>query len=199
MIIDIQNKKKLSHFEKKLLINSLSQNQIIAFPTDTIYGFGINGFSNKAMHLLYDLKKRDENKPLVLLSDTIQKITHFLDVYDEAIQKIMEDNWPGPVTLILPAKNPSKLQYCIYPKDTLAIRIPKYPLLLDFLSSLPFPLLTTSANLSNQEPLNCAEIIEETFLSKNIYLTFILDGGVLQGKPSAIISIDKNGLTNLRS
>lgn len=192
MIIDALQKRVLSFFEKKLIIQALLNDHILAFPTDTVYGLGVNGFSKNAVHNIYALKGREDVKPLILLTDSISKIDPFILGLNEPIKLFMQENWPGPVTIVLPYQTKSSLVFSKIPSPTLACRIPNHFLLTDLLSELPFPLVTTSANISGTKPIHCAMDIESTF-GKNPKFSFVIDGGEVYGVTSRIVSY-QNGI-----
>lgn len=198
MIIDATKKPVLSTFEKTLVRRSLEQDQVVAFPTDTVYGLGVSGFSKLAMDRLYQMKGREESKPLILFLDSIEKVKLWVKPFDNVIQQYMEDCWPGEVTIVFPSNLPFPLFFSKNHSETIAIRIPNCPLLLDLISSLPFPLVTTSANKTSQKPLSSALEIEHTFNNPGISVPFIVDGGLLSGKPSKIVKFDSGNLITLR-
>jgi L-threonylcarbamoyladenylate synthase len=199
MIIDVSKKATLSFFEKKIVQHYLEHDQILAFPTDTVYGLGVNGFSRDAIHNLYQIKGREKCKPLILFSDSIEKIKPYVTDLEEPVLIFMKENWPGPITLVLPFNASSSLLFSKYPIDTVAVRIPNQPLLLDLLASLPFPVVTTSANKSGQDILESAIDIETVFSACKSKLSLILDGGIIKGKPSKIIMYQLKTFTTLRS
>ena len=199
MIIRATNKDTLSVFEKKIIIQSLENEQAVAFPTDTVYGLGVNGFSQNAIQRLYQLKGRDHDKPLILFSDSIQKIKPFVIDLDDQVQVFLKENWPGPTTIVLPFNQSSSLLFSLLPSLTLAIRIPCYPLMLDLLSSLPFPLVTTSANKTGLNALVNASEIELAFDSNKDGLSIVIDGGTIISKPSKIVTYKLGVFSTLRS
>jgi L-threonylcarbamoyladenylate synthase len=199
MIIDTTEKFILTIFEKLLIQKSLEQDHVVAFPTDTVYGLGANGYSKTAIQKLYAAKGRDENKPLILLTDSIEKIKPYTTDLENPLLIYMKENWPGPVTIILPFNPASSLVFSKITCTTLGIRIPNHPLLLDLLTSLPFPVVTTSANKTGQEPLTTAIDIDNAFNNPGITLSIIIDGGILSGKPSKIVHYQSGNLRILRS
>jgi L-threonylcarbamoyladenylate synthase len=198
MIIHAEKKKVLSSLEKKIINHSLHENQIIAFSTDTVYGFGVNGLSEKAVFNLYDLKGRDENKPLILLADSIEKVKMYTCDIEESLMNHLSEIWPGPVTIVFPFNTSSSLIFSKFPSKTLAVRIPDILFLLDLLSELSFPLVTTSANISGRPPLQNAQEIDPMFSSLNTNFRITVDGGMCQGKPSQILSYSDGIFSVLR-
>lgn len=198
MIIHADNKKVLSSLEKKIINHSLQENQIIAFSTDTVYGFGVNGLSEKAVLNLYDIKGRDDNKPLILLADSIEKVKMYTCNIEESLMNYLGKIWPGPVTIVFPFNASSSLIFSKFLSKTLAVRIPDRLFLLDLLSELSFPLVTTSANISGSPPLQNAQEIDSKFSSCNTNFRIVVDGGLCPGKPSRILSYSNGIFSVLR-
>jgi len=193
MIINIEHRDSLTQFEKKLIQTSLLLDKIIAFPTDTIYGFGVNGFSKKAVENLFNRKGRSNEKPLILLTDTIEKVFPFILGGDDCVFNATKKYWPGPYTLILPFKTDSSLCFSVHPSKTIGVRIPNHILLQDLLSFLPFPIVTTSANISGENPCIDGTEIEKTLNGDTQSLGIILDQGNLDTKSPSTILEFKNG------
>ncbi|BAL80982.1 L-threonylcarbamoyladenylate synthase [Caldisericum exile] len=170
-------------YEKAL--RHLNNNGIIAFKTDTVMGLGVNGLSNIAVKNLFDLKGRSYDKPLYLLAYSVEQIYDYVyGITDEALD-LMKKYFPGALAIIF------RSQKKLYTKpdekgETLGVRIPKYPDLLEFLAFIKMPLLNTSANISDMPPLETKESILETFGYKVLYIEFEHDIEML-GLPSTIV------------
>lgn len=198
MILQPVDKNTLSTFEKNLIQQSLEQDQILAFPTDTVYGLGVNGFSKSAVQALFDTKGRDTKKPLILFIPSTQQLHHYAKIPNESILTYLNEFWPGSLTVVLPFLRSSKLYYTKNSCDTIAIRMPGYPLLLDLLGFLPFPLVTTSANISGEAPIQSASEIEYVFNIEHTKIPFIIDGGLIMGNPSRIIQYQSDKWVTIR-
>lgn len=200
MILLAKDKEQLSIFEKHLIRTMLEEDRIIAFPSDTVYGLGVNGLSSKAVHELYSLKGRNEKKPLVLLTDQLHKIEDYLLDKSQLQHPVLQRHWPGALTCVFDMAKHSPLYFSKESSATLGIRIPDYPLLLDLLAFLPFPLVTTSANVSNQPPLQTAEEIEQTFNQQghDRSLACVIDAGKIMGTASTVIQIIDSSVVVLR-
>lgn len=200
MILHANDKTCLSVFEKHLIRTILEEDRIIAFPSDTVYGLGVNGLSAQAVNELYSLKGRNEKKPLVLLTDSTQKIEDYLLDKSQLQHPILQKNWPGALTCVFDMAQHSPLYFSKEVSATLGIRIPDYLLLLDLLAFLPFPLVTTSANISNQPPLQTAEEIEQTFNQQGSdrSLACVIDAGKILGTASTVIQIIDSSVVVLR-
>ena len=156
-------RKKLSEYNSNFRnINSLSkqieeavdvlkQGGIIAFPTETSYGLGVDPFNECAVEKLYRLKKRDFSKPILLLIASVHQLTICTDSVPRQYNQLIEKYWPGPLTLIFPAsKNiPDILKGG---KETIAIRQSPHAVATAIVEKISQPITATSANISNQKP-----------------------------------------------
>ncbi len=200
MILCVKDKNYLSIFEKHLIRTMLEEDKVIAFPSDTVYGLGVNSFSSNAVHKLYAMKGRNEKKPLVLLTNDTQKIEDYLLDKSQLQHPALKKFWPGALTCVFDMVKESPLYFSKEYSATLGIRIPNHSLLLDLLAFLPFPLVTTSANLSQQPPLQTAEEIEQTFNQKGSdqSLACVIDMGRIEGTASTVIQIIDSSVVVLR-
>ena len=159
-------------------IKLLESGAVIAIPTDTVYGLAVSQEKPIAINTLFELKKRPKSNPLVLFIRDINELTYFVEEIPTDGKAIMDAFWPGPLTLVLPAKNSS----------TIAIRIPNQVLILNLLKQTG-PLFVTSANISGTPPLTTISDIEATF-GNNFP---VLDGKFQTlGTPSTILSFENN-------
>ena len=173
---------------QKRLINKvaevLKEGGVIAYPTDTIYGFGCDIFNKKAIRRIYQIKKRQPSKPFSFICSDLKHISEYAQVTNYAY-KTMRRLLPGPYTFILPG---SKLvpKIMLTKRKTVGIRVPQNNICLAIVQALGHPIISTSVGLSGQEVLSDPLQIEEKFGSQ-IELT--IDGGSLINQPSSIISL----------
>jgi L-threonylcarbamoyladenylate synthase len=136
---------------------------IFIYPTDTIYGFGCNPFNDTALQTLNSIKGREEQKQYILLIDSVSTLLNYIDQYDDQIITLLKNIWPNPISLILKLnyKTRNLLKY-----DAAAFRIPNNTFCLDLLSELKAPLVSTSVNFNNQQPLNDYPSINNEFADR---------------------------------
>ncbi len=151
-------------------VNVLKTGGIIVFKTDTVMGMGVNGFDKVAVKKLFDLKKRDYEKPVSILLPTIQKVFDYGIVNNIAFN-VIKKYFPGAITCVLRAKK------CVFTTPnrcgkTVGIRVPAFLELQEFLSLLEFPLVATSANISGSLPLLDKNDVKKTFGESVYYLDF---------------------------
>ena len=156
-----------SHIDEKFdLVNkALNSGELIAFPTDTVYGLGCNIEDEGAVSNIFNLKKRAENKPLgayLGLENWNDKINQISDNIPDTFYKLSEKFLPGPLTLIIPRRENFATLATSNSKG-IAIRNPNHKSLLSFLSSYEGIIAGTSLNLSGEKPLNNPDEIQEIF------------------------------------
>ncbi|CCP88209.1 L-threonylcarbamoyladenylate synthase [Candidatus Phytoplasma solani] len=138
-----------------------NSNNIIIFPTDTVYGMGVPIYDEVGLQLIYQIKKRPHNKAIVVLCANLEQAKLLVE-FNKTIYKLASFFWPGPLTLILKTTT-SYFQKT--GKISLGIRIPKHPLALKLLNKYG-PLQTTSVNINGKPPLNDYNTIYQIYHQK---------------------------------
>jgi L-threonylcarbamoyladenylate synthase len=177
------------------VIALLKLGNLVAIPTETVYGLAANAFDEKAVTKIFEAKNRPFFDPLILHTDSIDKIKSFAEYIPLDLQILLETFSPGPITVLLPKKkNISDLVTAGLPR--VAVRIPHHPLTLDLLKSLEFPLAAPSANPFGYISPTSAHHVEKQLGDK---IDYILDGGICQvGLESTIIGFEDKQLTVYR-
>ena len=166
-----------------LLINE----ELVAIPTETVYGLAGNIFSEKAIKSIFSTKKRPFFNPLIVHIPSIDSLENIVTHIPEKAKLLAAAFWPGSLTLVL--KKSDKIPDLITAgKDTVAVRIPNHPVTLALLKQLPFPLAAPSANpfgsISPTKPTH----VEGYFKNK---IQMVLDGGsCANGIESTIIGFE---------
>jgi L-threonylcarbamoyladenylate synthase len=191
VILTIENPPHLSSLEKDFCKSWLQQEKPIVFPTDTVMGIGVNGQSQQAVYNLFRMKNREEMKPLILFVSSLEEAEQYISDPKLLQHPLIQKNWPGALTGVFPAIGEGVYLSPSLPQETIGIRIPDDEMLLDFLPYLPFPFVTTSANISNQVPLENAHQAQAEFGEKALILDRPKKGD--QNKASAVISFLSDG------
>ncbi|HAW50570.1 TPA: threonylcarbamoyl-AMP synthase [bacterium] len=158
----------------------LKDGKVIAFPTETVYGIGVDGCSKKAYFRIYEIKKREKEKRIPFLIGDISYLPIIAKDIGERAYKLAEKFWPGPLTIILYSKDEFK-----WVGEKIGVRIPNHPITLSLLNEFKGPIATTSANISGERD---ATTIEDILPISGIEL--IIDGGKTQiGIPSTIVDV----------
>lgn len=168
-------------------VELLNNEELVAIPTETVYGLAGNIFSEKAVKAIFETKERPFFNPLIVHIPNIEYLETIVEAIPEKAKLLAEAFWPGPITLVLKKKS-------IIPdlitggKDTVAVRIPNHPTTLDLLSKLDFPLAAPSANPFNRISPTKPEHVENYFKDK---IKMVLDGGSCKsGIESTIIGFE---------
>jgi tRNA threonylcarbamoyl adenosine modification protein (Sua5/YciO/YrdC/YwlC family) len=159
-------------------------------PTDTVYGLAAKARDQEAVKRLYGLKDRD-SKPGTVIASNIEQLVEL--GLKRRYLKAVSDYWPAPLSVIIPCGN--ELSYLHLGKYGLAVRLPDDKDLIVLLDKVG-PLLTSSANISGQEPANTVEEARNYFKDK---VDFYIDGGDLSGRqPSTIVRVVDDAVEVIR-
>lgn len=164
----------------------LAAGGILALPTETFYALAADPYQPAALRRLYALKGRAEEKPVLLLvADTEMARQVALEV-PETARRLMARFWPGPLTLILPARGELP-DLVTGGTGTVGVRQPRQALVCRLLAALGLPLTGTSANRAGREPLTLAGEVAREFGGE---IDLILDAGPCPGgQPSTIVDV----------
>lgn len=177
----VQNKQKI--------IDILKNNGVGILPTDTIYGLVGSALSKKAVARIYKIKKRNPQKPFIILIAKIDDLKKFGVALNEPSENILRKIWPSSVSVILDCpKLKNSLSYLKPLNNTLAFRCPKDKWL-NVLLQKTGPLIAPSANPEGLPP---AETIKQAKKYFGEQVDFYLDKAVVKGAPSTLIAF-KNG------
>ncbi len=169
-------------------IELLTAGELVAIPTETVYGLAGNIYNEHAIRKIFETKQRPLLNPLIVHVHSVQQLENLVAEFPEKAKLLAEAFWPGPMTLLLKKK-------AIVPdlitagKETVAVRIPNHPVALKLLESIPFPLAAPSANPFNGISPTKAEHVAAYFPDS---LALVLDGGqCTNGIESTIIGFDE--------
>ncbi len=152
---------------------------VIAFPTDTLYAVAARAGDPVAVARLYEVKQRPSAQPMVWLVAGRSQVERFA-VVSAAAAELMARFWPGPLTLVLPARIPSD-------GPTIAVRAPNHDVALALLRSLGEPIASSSANPAGRPPPVDAD---QVIAGLGDRLELVLDGGPCRiGQPSTILDL----------
>jgi len=170
-------------------ITLLTDEQLVAIPTETVYGLAGNIFSEKAIKSIFSTKKRPFFNPLIVHISSVDSLKNIVIDVPEKAKLLADAFWPGSMTLVL--KKSDKIPDLITAgKDTVAVRIPNHPVTLDLLKQLPFPLAAPSANPFGSISPTKPEHVERYFKND---IQQVLDGGACtNGIESTIIGFEND-------
>ncbi len=165
----------------------LRAGELVAIPTETVYGLAANALDTSAVTKIFEAKNRPTFDPLIIHTDTLEKVKNFVIDFPAIAEKLATRFWAGALTLLLPKKKiiPDLVTSGMY---TVAIRIPAHPLTLALLARLEFPLAAPSANPFGYISPTTAQHVENQLGTK---IPLILDGGNCEiGIESTIIGFE---------
>lgn len=151
----------------------LQEGQVVAFPTETVYGLGANALSSAAVQKIFEAKGRPSDNPLIVHIANKEELMTLVSEVPEKANALMEAFWPGPLTMIFPRKEG------IAPEvtaglDTVGIRMPDHPVALALISRAGLPIAAPSANRSGRPSPTTAKHVEEDLEGR---IAGIVDGG----------------------
>lgn len=182
---------------KQKIKNILDDDGVIAFVTDTVWGLGCLPESEKAIKKIYAIKKREAQKPLILMSNKIDNLLPFVQTLNDKAQELIKKHFPGALTLIL-KKTKKAADYLTSGFDTVGIRIPDNQVFKEICESITGGVLaTTSANLSHEPSAKTYEQAVENMGEK---CDFIIPdfGQTAKGEESTVALILENETKILR-
>jgi len=191
--IDIRN-----NYYKDMLIDAariIKTGGLVIFPTETVYGIGANGLNSEAVKKIFVAKNRAQDNPLILHVSSIDMVKSIVTDITPLEQKLMDDFFPGPLTIILKRKDivPNVVTANL---DTVAVRMPENVIARDLIELAQTPIAAPSANMSGRPS---GTNIQDIFDELNDRVDYILDGGECNiGLESTVIRVIDNQIHILR-
>ncbi|MFT4927177.1 MAG: L-threonylcarbamoyladenylate synthase [Phenylobacterium sp.] len=144
------------------IIAGLHQGDVIAYPTEAVYGLGCDPDNQQAVEQLLAIKQRPISKGLILIAaDYAQLQPYINDSLLSAVQKsALSSSWPGPTTWVIPAADHTP-KWLTGRFDTLAVRVSAHPVVRQLCRQFAKPLVSTSANLTNQPAISDIAVLQQ--------------------------------------
>ena len=174
----------LENCDLKEIAMRICSGEIFVYPTDTVYGLGCNAMDVEAVEKIFEIKGRDQKKPLSVAFADLPMLIDYVDVADTSQ---LQEKLPGAYTFIV--KNKKIPKVVSGGLDTIGVRIPGHIRLLELINHAGVPIVTTSVNFSGQAPACSISDIPTELLEK---VDFILEGECGSGKPSTVINLEDN-------
>lgn len=174
----------------------LREEEVVALPTETVYGLAGNAFSDVALAKIFEAKNRPADDPLIVHVKDKQQVQQLVTEISPIAEKLMEAFWPGPLTILFP-KHFSVPSLCTSGLPYVAIRQPQHPMFREVLSRCGFPLAAPSANpFGYVSPTTAAHVADQL----NGRIPYVLEGGPCRvGIESTLVRIDGKTIFILRS
>jgi len=152
----------------------LKANQVVAFPTETVYGLGANAKNDEAVKKVFEAKGRPSDNPLIVHIASDDQLSGIVEEIPEQARKLMAEFWPGPLTLIMKRK-PGQLSNLVTAGlDTVAVRMPDHQVALGLIRASDLPIAAPSANTSGKPSPTSAKHVEDDLMGR---IAGIVDGG----------------------
>jgi len=159
----------------------IKSGKIVAFPTETVYGLGVDYLNEQALISLFELKRREKNKPFTLHVNSISQIENVAMELQDSFYELANAFFPGPLMLIVKAKK--EMSKYISHNGTIGIRYPDHNIALMLIKAVGRPIAATSANISKKNDAICEEEVKNYFPK----LPMIIGGGTTKFKKYSTI------------
>jgi tRNA threonylcarbamoyl adenosine modification protein (Sua5/YciO/YrdC/YwlC family) len=203
IVIDIRNAEDARDVVHRA-VQALAEGQLVAFPTETVYGLGASACRADAVERLVKAKGRPSNSPFALAIKSAEEATDFVPDMSPLARRLARRCWPGPVTLVVDNQHkdgltghlPKPVRQLVTPNGTIGLRVPANETLLDVLRMLTGPIVLTSANRSGEPDSVSAEEVVKTVGAD---VALVLDDGPCRyGQPSSVVRVKNNCFEVLR-
>ncbi len=186
------------------VVQALAEGELVALPTETIYGVAASATHPKAIAKLSDAKGRSASAPFTLAVKSADDAEDYSPNWPPLARRLARRCWPGPVTLVVDGNHPESLLHqlsdetrqSLCPQGTVGLRAPANQVMQDVLRMLAGPLVLTSVNKSGEPPATTAQQCIDSF---GEHLALVIDDGPAHyGQASSVVRVDANGVEMLR-
>lgn len=179
----------------KRAVELLRAGEVVALPTETVYGLAANALDSKAVSRIYEIKGRPAHNPIIVHVASAEMAKRCVAEWPPVADKLAKAFWPGPLTMVLPrAKEIPDIVTA--GGETVGVRWPSHPFIQEVIRACDFPLAAPSANLSNQVSPTNAEHVARQLEGK---IPLIVDGGQAQvGIESTVVDLTEEPTRLLR-
>lgn len=154
-------------------VEVLRSGGLVAFPTETVYGLGADATQAEAVERIYEVKGRPTTNPIIVHVADIERARRYAVQWPEAAQKLAEQFWPGPLTLVVP-KSPQIVDQATAGLKTVGLRVPNHPVALELLRAFDGAIAAPSANRSARVSPTTAQHVRDEL---GDLVQLVLDGG----------------------
>lgn len=156
---------------------------MVVFPTSGLYGLAADAFNETAVRRLYHIKRRPENKPVLVLISSRTILPEITTEVPEAASRLMDRFWPGQLTILLTSR-PAFPEALTAGTGRIGVRLPLHPVARALAAALNHPVTGTSANLSGSGGCSCIEDLDAALVRM---ADLVLDAGPLKGGPGSTV------------
>ena len=180
--------------DKGRLVEVINNGNIAVVPTDTVYGIIGDATNIDVIHKVYEAKKRDYSKPLILMVSSIDMLEKYVLEVNDIEKKLIDRYWPGKLTILF-KKNNNIDDLITSGSNLVGIRYPDNKELNELMDKLNKPLISTSCNISSKEVITSIDMLEED-ISKHV--SYVYDGGILSDTSSTIVRVNGGKIEIIR-
>jgi len=193
-IVKINSKKPQLGLLKKVA-EIILKDGVIGYPTETVYGLGANALNSFSVKKVFQLKGREKQKPILIISPAIEQVKRLVSSFPEQAEILANHFWPGPLTMVLEA-SPQLPEWLLGGGERIGIRMPSNTICLELLKLCGVPITSTSANISGERnPTSAGEVLKN-FGDK---LDLIIDGGKSMSQiASTVVSVEDDKIVLIR-
>lgn len=177
-------------------IAALHNAELVVYPTETLYALGADALSERALARLFAAKAREADKPVAMIAADGPMAFSLAKEISPAARRLADAFWPGPLTLVLPAR-PGLPEAILGPDGGVGVRVSPHPIARELARALGRPITATSANLSDAQP---ATRLAQACAAFGDKVKVYLEGGTLRAKaPSTVVAVDGDRVNILRA
>lgn len=168
---------------------------ICLLPTDTVFGICCRIDKKESLERLFRIKKRDFSQAVPILVSSTEMVKEYANAFDEKIEKLMEDYWPGGLTIVLPCHKDKVLPLVRGDGDTVGFRIPDMLSTFQIIEKIGVPIVGTSANFHGKPSVTKFSDLDHKLVQ---LVDFVLEEDSLGGKPSTVVDCSEKPWKILR-
>jgi len=184
--------KKIEPLLLKKAVEILKNGGVVVFPTETAYGLAADATNIEAIRRVSEIKDRVPVKTFPLIAAN-QKMVEKYAVLSSLMKSLVKDNWPGALTVVVPARPGCLKEFALIRSGTLAVRVSSHPVASELSRRLGRPVISTSANLSGQSTCYSVRAVKKQLAGRKILPDFYLDIGRLPHSRLSTIVEEQNG------
>ena len=164
-------------------VEHLKSGGVVAYPTETLYGFGVDAENEDALERLHILKGREKGKPFSVLIPKPEDISSYAPNLSSNVQELIQKYWPGPLTLVLPSRLSSP--HLMGPSGGIGFRCSPHPIASELVTKFGRCITATSANRAGEVPAQDTDMIKRAFSQQDDI--FLLDGGRIESEVGSTV------------
>jgi L-threonylcarbamoyladenylate synthase len=177
-------------------VAALRAGELVVYPTETFYGIAADPFSARAIERLFAVKGRDPQNPIALIASDTAMAFRVAERITEKTRRLARAFWPGPLTLVLPAREEIP-RAMVGPNGGVGVRVSPHPIARAICERIGGPITATSANLSGAPP---ARSLAQARSALGARISVYLDGGELRGvSPSTVVDCSGDAIRVIRA